>query len=386
MQAKAPFNILLVNDNPADLLALRAAREGLGENLVEALSETETLRAALKRDFAVILLDVNMPGMDGLETAAMLRQREKTAEVPILFVTATECSSAREARGYSLGAVDYIYAPVVPAVLRAKVSALVDLRRREERLLRCERREHEKRLAGLPERLEDEVRRNRFFALSIDLLVIAGFDGFARQLSPSWEPTLGLSVEKLKAVPFLDWIHPDDRDITSAALHRLLAGQPVAGFESRFRSGDGSYRWILWNAAPYPEEELIYAAGRDLTERKLAEKALVRGDRRLLRVVLENLLGNAFKFTSRTEAARLEVGCQAGRVFFVRDNGVGFDPAYGGKLFGAFERLHRADEFPGTGIGLATVERIIRRHGGRVWAESAVGQGATFYFTLEPEA
>ncbi|MGH8064896.1 MAG: PAS domain S-box protein [Candidatus Entotheonellia bacterium] len=110
------------------------------------------------------------------------------------------------------------------------------------------------------------------------------------------------------------------------------------------------------------------------------------GDSRLLRVVMENLLGNAWKFSAKKPQACLEFGAQTEPdgtpVFFVRDNGAGFDPKYADKLFGAFQRLHRMSEFPGTGIGLATVQRVIHRHGGRVWAEGAVGQGATFYFTL----
>jgi light-regulated signal transduction histidine kinase (bacteriophytochrome) len=111
------------------------------------------------------------------------------------------------------------------------------------------------------------------------------------------------------------------------------------------------------------------------------------GDSRLLRVVLDNLLGNAWKYTSRHASARIELGRQengngTGTVFFVKDDGAGFDPAYSAKLFGAFQRLHGATEFSGTGVGLATVQRIIRRHGGNVWAESAVEKGATFYFTV----
>jgi light-regulated signal transduction histidine kinase (bacteriophytochrome) len=113
---------------------------------------------------------------------------------------------------------------------------------------------------------------------------------------------------------------------------------------------------------------------------------IVWGDARLLRIVLDNLLGNAWKFTSKRPEARIEFGRQMQNgepVYFVRDNGAGFDMAYAEKLFGAFQRLHDTSEFPGTGIGLATAQRIIHKHGGRIWAEGAVEQGATFYFTLE---
>jgi len=118
----------------------------------------------------------------------------------------------------------------------------------------------------------------------------------------------------------------------------------------------------------------------------IEEGLVVKGDPQILRVVMENLLDNAWKYTSRKPEARIEVGAlrqeDGKRAYFVRDNGAGFDMAFADKLFKAFQRLHTANEFPGIGIGLATVQRIIHRHGGRIWAEGEVEKGATFFFTL----
>ncbi|NTU75773.1 MAG: PAS domain-containing sensor histidine kinase, partial [Anaerolineaceae bacterium] len=126
----------------------------------------------------------------------------------------------------------------------------------------------------------------------------------------------------------------------------------------------------------YPERVVTVTIQPDLA---------ARGDARLLEVALTNLFDNAFKFTSKITDAKVEFGLtevQGEKAFFVRDNGVGFDMTYAAKLFGAFQRMHRAVDFPGTGIGLATVQRIVRRHGGKVWAEAHVDEGAVFYFTL----
>jgi light-regulated signal transduction histidine kinase (bacteriophytochrome) len=133
---------------------------------------------------------------------------------------------------------------------------------------------------------------------------------------------------------------------------------------------------FLRSTAPQREVEVVIAPGVEC-----------QGDERLLRIVLENLLGNAWKFTSKRRHAVVEVGVQLRDrypVYFVRDNGAGFDLQYAGRLFTAFQRLHSQRDFPGNGVGLATVQRIISRHGGVIWPESAVDRGATFYFSLAP--
>jgi signal transduction histidine kinase len=138
------------------------------------------------------------------------------------------------------------------------------------------------------------------------------------------------------------------------------------------------------------DELAIQRRGRRV-EFAIASGMAARGDASLVRAVLENLMGNAFKFTARVPAARIEVGSRdtgvpGERAFFVRDNGAGFDMKYAPKLFAPFQRLHTEAEFPGTGVGLATVKRIVSRHGGRVWVDSHPGEGATFSFTLTPAA
>ena len=132
-------------------------------------------------------------------------------------------------------------------------------------------------------------------------------------------------------------------------------------------------------------DELQGSAPERKVEFVIADGGTVEGDPRLLQVVIDNLLRNSWKYTSHQPAARIEFGIQNKDgipVYFVRDNGVGFDPRASNRLFQPFQRLHSSEEFPGNGVGLATVQRIVRRHGGDVWAESEVGKGATFYFSL----
>jgi len=276
----APVNVLLVDDRHDKLLALESILADTGVQVMTARSGHEALRALLRHEFAVILLDVKMPQLDGFETAGLIRGRPSTEKTPIIFLTAASELEAGMSRGYALGAVDYIQLPVQPEVLRAKVSVFVELYRKREQVreqaerqrLRLER-EHAQRLADAADRLDFETRRNRFFTLAPDLLAIADLEGRLLQLNSSWQRTVGFAHDELRARSVADFLHPEDREAFVEQLRELAEGAPAARFENRHRHADGSYRWLSWTAAAFREEGLVYLFARDITFRKLAEEA-----------------------------------------------------------------------------------------------------------------
>lgn len=198
-------------------------------------------------------------------------------------------------------------------------------------------------------------------------------EGFARMFLEEYEQTLDEQARS-----YLHKIHA-----TSARMDRLI--HDLLAFSRMARASMTPEKVDLSAMARAVMEELEQEQrGRKATVR-VADGLVVEGDPNLLRIVVENLLGNAWKYTSRREASNIEFGMEVvegERVYFVRDDGVGFDMRYAAKLFRPFQRLHAVGDFEGTGIGLATVHRIVERHGGRVWAEGGVDAGATFRFTL----
>ena len=261
-----------------------------------------------RQEFAVILLDVTMPGMDGFETAALIRKRPQSENTPIIFVTAVSSGDTHVAKGYSLGAVDYILSPIIPEVLKTKVSVFVELYKKTEqikeqaaRLRQIEEAEHRRQLAEAATRLEAETKRNLFFILAIDMLAILNFEGGFLQLNPSWEKTLGFGEEELKRIPLLELVHPDDRQSTAEQFSQLKAGQVTTYFENRYQCKDGSYRWLGWTAAPFASDRLIYIFARDITTRKLSEEQIrnlnTQLNNRLLEVIAINQELEAFSYS-----------------------------------------------------------------------------------------
>lgn len=372
LRAPAKVGILLVDDQPETLLAVEAVLEPLGQRLVKARGAEEALKSLLREEYALILLDVQMPGMDGFELAGLIREREKSKHIPIIFMTAAHKSEAQIFRGYEVGAVDYIYKPIVPEILRSKVSVFVELakktetvRRQEELLRQSERREHEK-------QIEDALAFSH--AVSHDLRTpLRHIESFSDILLRSYGPKLdekGLDMLRRMAGAARKMTHLIDA---------MLELSEVTRSEVRREIVD------LGKMASNLHEELRRLEPERKVDFSSQEGLVVRGDPHLLRLALENLLRNAWKYTGRKQCARIEFGkTEHGGLpaYFVRDDGVGFDMSRADKLFLPFSRLHTPSDFQGTGLGLATVQRIIRRHGGRVWGESHGGKGATFFFTL----
>ena len=349
-----PVNILLVDDQPANLLALEAMLQGLGQNLIKADSGREALKWLLSHDFAVILLDVKMPEMDGFETAAMIRERDKSRDTPIIFLTAGDKGHTDAVRGYAVGAVDYLVKPVVPEIVRSKVAVFVELAKRTEQLRRqtdlLRRSEQEARelAEARAELVADLEHKNRelesfSYAVSHDLRApLRRIEGFSRAVVESQGERL-----EPEGRHYLERVGEASRQM-GQLIDDVLYLARVSRAELRQHQVD------LSAVAGAVIERLRETEPAREVDVRIRPEMIVVGDGQLLRIVLENLLDNAWKFTAREPGPRIEFGQTqvAGEpTYFVRDNGAGFDMAYVDKLFTPFQRLHLASEFPGLGRG-----------------------------------
>jgi PAS domain S-box-containing protein len=278
-------NILLVDDQPANLLALEAVLEPLGQNLVRAASGKDALRLLEQGDFAVVLLDLQMPGLDGFATAQRIRGRERSRHTPLIFITGYDSDSFPVAQAYQLGAVDYLVKPLVPAVLRAKVDVFVKLFQKTEqvreltgqRLAQEALRESEERLRTL----SDNLPRGAVYR------AYPGPDGrthFA-YISGGVERLFGVRPDEVVRDPasLFGLIHEDDLARVQAAEEAALAG--MAAFDCEFRqwTRGGELRWVHCRSAPrrLPDGTAVWeGVVLDVTDRKAAEEALREADRR----------------------------------------------------------------------------------------------------------
>jgi len=384
-----PKKILAVDDSETYLQELAEALRADGYEVVLARSGEEALQLLAVQPVDCVLLDLLMPGIGGSETCRRVKNAPGIRDIPIVMLTAVEDRDAM-IKGLGAGADDYIAKSSDLDLLRARVLAQIrrkqfedETRRIREQLLRAEleavearaAREMAEERAKLVAELEAKNQELESFSHSVahDLRApLRSIDGFGLVLLEDYADKLDDDGKK-----YLAYVRESAQQM-SQLIDDMLALAQVT------RSEFERARVDLSRIARSVGAELARVTPNRQVDLVVADGLSAEGDTRLMTIAFENLLGNAWKYTGQREKAVIEVGAieSEPRTFFVRDNGAGFDMAYAGKLFGVFQRLHKNSDFEGTGIGLATVQRVIRRHGGRIWADAAVGQGATFFFTL----
>ena len=385
-----PKRILAVDDSTTYLQELASMLREEGYDVVIAHSGEEALELLAFQPVDCILLDLLMPGIGGNEACRLIKAAPTMRHAPLIMLTAVE---DREAMIESLGAGadDYVPKSSDFEVLKARLRSQIRRRQVEEehrqlreRLLRSEleavearaARELAETRAALVEELKLKNAELEAFSYSVshDLRApLRGIDGFSQALLEDYSERLDATGrDYLKRV--------------RAAAQRM--GKLIDDMLELSRVGRSALvreRTDLSALARSVAQELREADPARQVTFVISEGLAADADPHLLRIALQNLLGNAWKFTAKTKNPVIELGASgvAGHMtYFVRDNGVGFDMAHAKKLFAPFQRLHSEKEFPGTGIGLATVQRIVHRHGGTVRAEGETGRGATISFTI----
>lgn len=483
--------ILIVDDVPENIVALESLLEKEGRVFLKASNGNEALKIALTHAIDLMLLDVQMAGMDGFEVAKLLKSNKKTQGIPIIFASAFKKEQISVLKGYEEGAIDYLLKPLDPEITRAKVSILLENQLQKKELM---------------EKNASLEKSALLINNSADIIGILDITSFTfEETNRAFTSTLGYEEAEIKAKSILQFLNEEDQ------LHLKNLASKTNGpftFETAFITKAGEEKYLQWHVTTKGKKWFVNA--RDITKQKLADDKIAmlndslkenlnqleiankelesfsysishdlraplrsisgysklleeeygeslnegartflekvqrnahkmgeliddllefsklgrkelrkaevnmeqlvksimeelmvsfptkvtiiqntllsaKADRSLLTQVWVNLISNALKYSSKREEATVEIGSDRKNeeiVYYVKDNGAGFDMKYAYKLFAVFQRLHNTEEFEGTGIGLAIVQRIVAKHGGRVWAEASPGIGAKFYFTL----
>ncbi len=403
--------ILIVDDREDNLLSIETILEPDGYRLVKASSGREALRILLnEHDFAMIMMDVKMPNLNGFETASLIYEREKLKHIPIIFITANNYGDENMYKGYQAGAVDYIYKPINPQVLRAKVSVLIELYKKNVQLLAQERK-----LVSINRNLELEIQErmaseekvkqlNRQLLENIASLESANkdLDRFAFMASHDLQEPL----RKIRTfsdrlfVKYKDALDDDGKAnifrIQKAAermqnlITDILTFSKISSEKVEFAQSDLN-KIVL---------EVISDMDEVIRERQatveVAPLPVLEVNAGLIKPLFQNLIANALKYSKKGVPPDIRIKADVapkspvwtGKYtrnycrIFIEDNGIGFDQRYAEEIFGMFKRLHRNSEFEGTGIGLALCKKIVEQHNGFISARSKVGEGSTFIISL----
>ncbi|HKR06155.1 MAG TPA: ATP-binding protein [Bacteroidia bacterium] len=400
--------ILLVDDREDNLFSIETILEPDGFQFVKATSGREALKILLSEfDFALILMDVKMPNLNGFETAALIYEREKLRHIPIIFITAHNYGDENIFKGYRTGAVDYIYKPINPGLLRAKVGVFVELYKKNHKLLA-----QEQKLIAINKSLEAEINERKM----------------------SEEKIKALNLQLLQNIDKLEAANKDLDRFAFMASHDLQ--EPLRKIRTFSDRISGKYSGILDEEAQKYLGRIQSAAGRMqlliqdiLTFSKIStlKKEFVKSNLNLIfeevlndfeiqvkelkaEVIIENLphlyinpnlmrplvyniVSNSLKYSKKEETPVIRIhsdftdkksDSKYCRIFF-EDNGIGFDQKHSEQIFEMFKRLHNHNEYEGTGIGLALCKKIVEEHSGYISARSVIGKGSTFIISLPLE-
>ncbi len=387
MLSHIPAKLLIVDDLPENLLALEALIQGADREVHKANSAEEALSLLLEHEFALAILDVQMPGMNGFELAELMRGTEKTKNIPIVFVSAAGREMNYAFKGYESGAVDFLHKPLDNHAVKSKVSVFVDLYRQRKALgqqleaLECSRQEQEQLLAQLQvarSELEHAVRMRDDFMSIVSHEVRTPLNGLIletqlRKMHLARDNADAFALDKMRAM-----VERDERQINS--LIRLIEDMLDV---SRIRTGKLSIRpkrfdigqlvnGLVENFAPQA------AASESAIELERCEALVGHWDEFRIEQVVANLLSNALRYGER-RPVRVRVFEESGMACVqVQDQGIGISPHNQRRIFQQFERVAANQSIAGLGLGLYISEQIVLAHSGRIRVDSEEGKGATF--------
>jgi light-regulated signal transduction histidine kinase (bacteriophytochrome) len=404
--------IMLVDDREDNLLSLETVLEPDGYRFVKANSGRQVLKLLLTDiDFALILMDVQMPNLNGFETASLIYERERLRTIPIIFITANNYGEENLYKGYRAGAVDYIYKPVNPELLRAKVGVFVELYRKNQRLLAqeqklvtinrnleleiAERIASEQKVKDLNRQLLENIARLETANKDLDLFAfMASHDLQAplRKIRMFSDRLLAGNADKLSNESRLYLTRIQE---VSRRMQELI--NDILRF-SKISAEGQSFDDVDLNAVI---QEVLSEMDGTIRE-KNAEISVDRlpmlpASTVLMGPLFSNLVSNALKYTKKNETPRVRIRYEEGPVttatngkdpevrygrIYIEDNGIGFDQKYAEQIFDMFRRLHSNSEYEGTGIGLALCKKIVEMHRGYISAIGRPGDGAVFIVSL----